>query len=439
MKKKLVSLLLIGTLVMAPQMVAAEEFSKTSEQETVVTDVSEEGEAIHYDIREKGGTFEADAEGNYHYTLDGQIVKNAFFCDGTYTYYLQNDGTPMTDRLTYHPDGEHIICFDQDGHEVFDRSYNVKKSIEGNPVDDICYFGTYGYMYVNQTAFIVDRPCYYNAYGVLQIAGWFKFVDGNYGYADRDGYLAYNTFGYNPWGQKVFYNWDGTVARGLIADDFYYYDMDKSDGHLIGSWQKNQGETPAWKPAEGSLVKANLYDMYVQGDNCVTRETADHNAITYLAGKNDPKEDWQLWVYKDANGNETNSVTHNNDKFITNRGIMLGMKKQDVIDAYGEGNQFFSGICENGVPNGGDYGYISNAFGALPTVESGAEECLKNAVDYSGYEMESRTDDCYAVQDIGALTFTWSGVRFYYDKSGTVIMIQYFMEHMMNAVQPMNK
>lgn len=27
-------------------------------------------------------------------------------------YYFKSDGTPMKDRLTYHPDGEHIIYLD---------------------------------------------------------------------------------------------------------------------------------------------------------------------------------------------------------------------------------------------------------------------------------------------------------------------------------------
>ena len=30
-------------------------------------------------------------------------------------YYFKSDGTPMKDRLTYHPDGEHIIYLDANG------------------------------------------------------------------------------------------------------------------------------------------------------------------------------------------------------------------------------------------------------------------------------------------------------------------------------------
>lgn len=44
---------------------------------------------------------------------NGQKVINDFVFDGVYTYYAQADGTPMTNRLTYHPDGVHIIYFDK--------------------------------------------------------------------------------------------------------------------------------------------------------------------------------------------------------------------------------------------------------------------------------------------------------------------------------------
>lgn len=59
--------------------------------------------------------------GNYYLYSGNQKVINDFVFDGSYTYYAQADGTPMTNRLTYHPDGEHIIYFDEDGHEVFNN------------------------------------------------------------------------------------------------------------------------------------------------------------------------------------------------------------------------------------------------------------------------------------------------------------------------------
>ena len=70
-----------------------------------------------------------------------EAITNEFVCDGTYTYFLQADGTAMKDRLTYHPDGVHVIYFDQYGHEVFSDFAHVKKSIAGEPVDDYCFFG----------------------------------------------------------------------------------------------------------------------------------------------------------------------------------------------------------------------------------------------------------------------------------------------------------
>lgn len=44
----------------------------------------------------------------------GVEVTNDFKCDGTYTYYFQADCTAMRHRLTYHPDGQHIIYFNDD-------------------------------------------------------------------------------------------------------------------------------------------------------------------------------------------------------------------------------------------------------------------------------------------------------------------------------------
>ena len=72
-------------------------------------------EAAHYDIRTSGGQW----DGNNYILPDGTLVHDAFFCDGVYTYFLQTDGTPMRDRLTYHPDGSHVIYLDANGHEVF--------------------------------------------------------------------------------------------------------------------------------------------------------------------------------------------------------------------------------------------------------------------------------------------------------------------------------
>lgn len=159
----------------------------------------------HYTLQANGGKW----DGTHYYLEDGTMVTDAFFCDGTYTYYLQKDGTPMKDRLTYHPNGVNIIYFDSDGHEAFDRFVNVKKSIEGNPVDDICYFDTFGYMYRDKLTYGQngDTNLYYiNPYGVMQRGGYFTFPNGDLGYAEENGALMTNQNSYSPTGEPVYFN-----------------------------------------------------------------------------------------------------------------------------------------------------------------------------------------------------------------------------------------
>ncbi len=140
---------------------------------------------------------------------DGKPVINDFKCDGTYTYYFQFDGTAMKDRLTYHPDGDHVIYFDANGHEVFNDFANVKKTIAGDEVDDYCFFNVFGYMYVDVVTYDKTGTVLYyaNAYGVLERGKWFQFSDnvtwadgregtefiGGYGCANADGTLLVNT------------------------------------------------------------------------------------------------------------------------------------------------------------------------------------------------------------------------------------------------------
>ncbi|MBQ9200599.1 MAG: Ig-like domain-containing protein [Lachnospiraceae bacterium] len=162
-------------------------------------------EAKHYDINQNGGTW----DGTY-YIINGEVIKDAFFCDGTYTYFLQADGTPMTDRLTYHPDGEHIIYFDAYGHEVFSDFATVKRSISGDPVNDLCFFDVYGYMYVNVLTYdkAGEKIYYANPYGVMECNGWFQFAgnaggiaepfgvtEGMFGYAYRNGVIDFMSVG----------------------------------------------------------------------------------------------------------------------------------------------------------------------------------------------------------------------------------------------------
>lgn len=69
-----------------------------------------------------GNTFYREADEQIRcYNRNGALITNKFMFDGSYTYYMQADGSAMKDRLTYHPDGVHIIYFDTDGHEVFSK------------------------------------------------------------------------------------------------------------------------------------------------------------------------------------------------------------------------------------------------------------------------------------------------------------------------------
>lgn len=171
-------------------------------------------QAGYYNLTTSGGSW----DGTY-YTLNGTTVTNAFFCDGTYTYYLQADGTPMKDRLTYHPDGEHIIYFDEDGHEVFDDFAYISETISGEETNDICYFNTYGYMYVDVLTWDPSGQeiIYITPYGVVQVEGWFqysgtlKWADGtpateywnNYG-GCADGYVIRDAWGFD-WEDRLTY------------------------------------------------------------------------------------------------------------------------------------------------------------------------------------------------------------------------------------------
>ena len=183
----------------------------------------------------------------FYYDKAGKLLKNTFL-QGTdspdgYTYYIQNDGSVMQDRLTYHPNGKDVIYFDAEGHEVFDAFVNVKKDVQGNAVDYIGYFGTLGGAYVNQTtygngvgAYSKDALFYINDYGVLENKGWFQNAAGNIGYAAANGTLTTNQWGLDQFGRKVYFQADGFLAKGLITDGVKYYQLDETDGHLVGEF-----------------------------------------------------------------------------------------------------------------------------------------------------------------------------------------------------------
>lgn len=203
-------------------------------------------------------TFAAEIENaRQHYTKEdgvwngitltlknGEIAKNVFFCDGTYTYYLQYDGTPMKDRLTYHPNGKDVIYFDKDGHEVFSDFAHVKRSISGENVDDLCFFDVYGHMYVDFITYDKSgKELYYaNPYGVIERNGWFTFSEkqgGGIGYANSDGTLLTSQFSKDEYGRVVYFQANGRLAKGLMTDGVTYYQMDEIDGHCIGQFPVN--------------------------------------------------------------------------------------------------------------------------------------------------------------------------------------------------------
>lgn len=239
----LIPLAVVAMTVVSTEMVHAEETIQSVATGTDAVTVAGGRTARHYDRATDGGIWDGK-----QYVLDGQVITDAFFCDGTYTYYLQLDGTPMKDRLTYHPDGKHVIYFDADGHEVFSDFANVKQSVSGDPVDDNCFFNTFGYMYVNKLTYDKsgEKLYYINEYGVIEQKGWFQFpdqiegidgqtqdMDGRYGYGNADGSLMTNQWTYNWNGQLVYLQGDGSMATGIVYVDGAYNYFDASDGHFI--------------------------------------------------------------------------------------------------------------------------------------------------------------------------------------------------------------
>ena len=190
-------------------------------------------------VEENGAKFYYDKDGN---KLQNTWLQGTDSPDG-YTYYIQNDGSVMQDRLTYHPDGEHVIYFDKDGHEVFDAFVNVKKDVQGQDVDYIGYFDTFGYAYVNKTtygngegAYAKDALFYINDYGVLENKGWFKNAAGEIGYAATNGTLTTSQWSLDQFGRKVYFQANGFLAKGLMTDGVKYYQLDENDGHLVGEF-----------------------------------------------------------------------------------------------------------------------------------------------------------------------------------------------------------
>ena len=281
---------------------ATEEATTEAEVAADEVTVADEDGNKYYNVNINGGSF----DGTY-YTLDGQVITNAFFCDGLYTYYLQADGTPMKNRLTYHPDGEHVIYFDADGHEVFSNFASVKQSIAGDPVDDLCFFDVYGYMYVNRLTYDQSgQNLYYiNEYGVMERGNrWFQFpwdiedVDGKwitvkktYGFATENGSLLTNAMTYDWNGQQIYLQGNGTIAKGLTNIGGTWYMFDVNDGHFVQSYS-SKPETYTYTYYTDDYTTTETYnrdgnllsrDVYNKEGVCTYHAEATYDAAGKLA------------------------------------------------------------------------------------------------------------------------------------------------------------
>lgn len=339
-------------------------------------------------------------DGTYYYLPDGVLATECFFCDGVNTYYLQNDGTSMKDRLTYHPDGEHIIYFDPRGHETFNESRTVCKSITGEDINKEYYFDVYGFMYIDQLTFLSgdsNNPSYFDYAGARVKDGQYSLPDGDLVIADKYGRLINNEFTYDAFGRIVYCNWNGTFAKGTLSDNNYFYVFDEEDGHLLNYYPTETCESGAVPFASllfyldemGINKGACYYEMRLIGNNDITNSMTDwygsENVMDYMNNIDD--EYWKLSIYKDDNGNIVNDVTGTSGSYATIRGITIGSDKSVVRNAYG-----------------------------IPQY---------SGENWDWYSVCWNHNDKYAVSWKESYAIVHYGIRFYYDDNGIVNKMVY--------------
>ena len=313
-KKLLTAVLSFGVILMIPLSAHAEEADSNPNARTV-PHYTYSGEAGETGEGEKGDIW----DGEHYYLADGTLVKDAFFCDGIYTYYLQLDGTPMTDRLTYHPDGEHVIYFDEKGHEIFSDFINVKESISGDAVDDLCFFDVYGYMYTNVFTYnkAGDTLYYANPYGVMECGGWFQFADeaggvaeafgikeGTWGYAYSDGSVDFASIGDES--NKSEFAPDSTKATIKRTEEKI---SGATAGIVIGEYDKQGKIIQSTKYTDETLSVISMritYDYYSNG--LLYKEIVYQNSddlIGYYTYEYDEKGNLLKKTHYDSDDNPT--------------------------------------------------------------------------------------------------------------------------------------
>ena len=404
------------------------EAEETLEAEVTAEDVEADEVTVadggneYYNININGGSWDGT-----HYIVGGNVIINAFFCDGTYTYYLQADGTPMKDRLTYHPDGYHIIYFDANGHEVFSDFAHVTKSIAGDAVDDLCFFDVYGYMYVNKLTYDkAGQNLYYiNECGVIQRGNrWFQFPDrienidgedlytGNaYGFGTENGALLTNTMTYNKNGQQVYLQGNGMIAKGLTNLGGIWYMFDVNDGHFVQAYS-SKPQTYTYTYYEDGYTDIYVYD---KNDNVLTNDEYRtdgthqyHYEATYdAAGK--LKSDSCSRVYKDGTSYSGNA-TYNakgvelsgvyTETYYNSDNELINTKRESNALTYASGSPSYEKYVSyrNGVLN-----YISEYYYADAT---------------NGYIYGNRTGSKYSNYIDGVL---YSTDEYAYDSEGNQI------------------